>query len=758
MKILFLIFHGFDPDNGISKKISYQLDAFKANGHEAHICYLDESISKRRIVDKEVIANYGNGIMGKIKKRIEFGSITNYAVRNHINFVYIRSNHNANIFTIRMVKQLKKNGIKVVMEIPTYPYDQEYGSLWFKRQILQDKIFRYKFAKHLDAIVTFSDDDIIFGQRTIRISNAIDFDHVRVKETTNDTSKELNLIGVAEIHNWHGFDRVIRGLADYYSQPQTYKVYFHIVGYFFSSEIEESIRSLIRSLGVENYVILHGKKHGKELDAIFDKCDFGIGSLGRHRAGIYRMKTLKNREYAARGIPFIYSESDSDFDEKPYVLKAPANEAPININEIIKFYNDFCIDAQSIRNSIKNLSWKCQMEHVLKEAYPKPFDYNHIKLAYCIPLLDRASGMERVLTLKANFLADKLGYDVTIITTDSKGNPPFFPLSNKVSLKELDVNIDKLWNYPIWKRWFLYQKKKKEYRKKLENCLIGIKPDFCISLLRREINFISKLKDGSIKMGEIHFGRYKYREVNFKFLPNCINNWASSLWMRQLENRLKELSKFVVLTKEDVLQWKGLNNIIVIPNPITINSTKQSSCCNKQVICVGRYTYQKGIDMLIETWQHVHKMHPDWILNIYGAGDSAAYRADAEKYNLDNTILFNGAVKNITDKYLDSSIYVMSSRYEGFPLVLAEAMSVGLPCVSFACPCGPRDIIRDGEDGFLCENGNTKQLADRICRLIEDNNLRKKMGKNAARNIKRYTIDNVMLQWDNLFKEAIYQK
>ena len=117
MKILFLIFHGFDPDNGISKKISYQLDAFRANGHEAHICYLDESVTKKRMVDDGVIADYGNGILGKIKKRIEFDSITRYVVKNQIDFVYIRSNHNANLFTIRMVKRMKAKGIKIVMEI-----------------------------------------------------------------------------------------------------------------------------------------------------------------------------------------------------------------------------------------------------------------------------------------------------------------------------------------------------------------------------------------------------------------------------------------------------------------------------------------------------------------------------------------------------------------------------------------------------------------------------------------------------------------
>ena len=369
MKILFLIFHGFDSNNGISKKISYQLDAFKANGHETHLCYMDENGSKRRIVDGKTIADYGNGKKGKILKRTEFGSIVDYAIKEGIEFVYIRSNHNANPFTIHMVRRMKKNGMKVVMEIPTYPYDQEYfyKNMW--RQLVQDKIFRKLFAKQLDAIVTFTDDDFIFGKRTIRISNGIDFDSVRMKKESHHPTNELHLIGVAEIHSWHGFDRVIKGLADYYTTPRDIKVYFHVVGYFFSYVEKEGITNLINEYHLEPYVIIHGKKHGNELDDIFDQCDFGIGSLGRHRVGIDNIKTLKNREYAARGIPFIYSETDTDFDNKSYILKASADESPIRIDKIIKFYKQLTISPVEIRSSIKELSWKNQMKRVINETF-----------------------------------------------------------------------------------------------------------------------------------------------------------------------------------------------------------------------------------------------------------------------------------------------------------------------------------------------------------------------------------------------------
>ena len=116
---------------------------------------------------------------------------------------------------------------------------------------------------------------------------------------------------------------------------------------------------------MEDYVILYGKKHGQELDSLFEKCDFGIGSLGRHRVGIDKIKTLKNREYAARGIPFIYSETDSDFDTRPYVLKAPADETSIDINNIVSFYHSISILPKDIRDSIISLSWENQMKNVL---------------------------------------------------------------------------------------------------------------------------------------------------------------------------------------------------------------------------------------------------------------------------------------------------------------------------------------------------------------------------------------------------------
>ncbi len=753
MNILFVIFHGFDPNNGISKKISYQLNAFKDNGHEAHLCYMDEAKNKLRLVDEQIIANYGNGIISKFLKRIEFASIVDYSKKTKIDFVYIRSNHNANLFTIHMVKQLKKAGMRVVMEIPTYPYDQEYFNKSTNRQLIQDKLFRNKLAKQLDAIVTFTEEDIIFNQKTIKISNGIDFNSVRLKKESNHPANELHLIGVAEIHRWHGFDRVIRGLANYYSSPQETKVYFHIVGYFFSPVEKEEITRIIADNNLGQYIILHGKQHGEELDDVFNKCDFGIGSLGRHRVGIDDIKTLKNREYAARGIPFVYSETDTDFDKQPYVLKMPADESPINIEEIIIFYQQLAVSPQQIRDSIEHLSWKNQMKRVINAVYPQGQKSNRIRLAYCIPSLAHPGGMERVLTTKANYLANKLDYDINIIITDDKGTKPYFPLSEKINVIQLDINIDSLWQYPLWKKLYLYKKKMKEYKQRLEISLYSLKPDITISLLRREINFLCRIKDGSIKIGEIHFARYKYRVADFRFLPTFANKMITNIWRNQLDNKVKQLYRFIVLTKEDSTYWKGLTNMLVIPNPITINEGLHTDYSQKRAIAVGRYHSTKGFDLLIKAWKDVYIKHPDWKLYIYGGGNREEYQKLASNNGLENVVICESAANNISEKYQKCSIFILSSRFEGFPLVLMEAMSIGLASAAFACPCGPKEIINNGKDGLLCENGNTKELASNICKLIENKKLRKEIGQNAANSIKRYSLDSIMSQWNELFQE-----
>ena len=230
MKTLFLVFYGFQEYNGISKKIRYQADALRLCGADVRTCHYEvgNDGSRKWMIDEDVLADLGKGIPAKIKKRLSFAPILQYVRREGIQCVYIRSYHNANPFTIHFVRMLKKQGVRVLLEIPTYPYDHEYSSGMEKVQLYTDKLFRHAFCRYVDFIVTFSSDDRIFGRPTIRISNGIDFARIPLRSPRHGTSKELHLIGVAEIHFWHGFDRLLKGLGAYYGNNPEYKVYFHL--------------------------------------------------------------------------------------------------------------------------------------------------------------------------------------------------------------------------------------------------------------------------------------------------------------------------------------------------------------------------------------------------------------------------------------------------------------------------------------------------------------------------------------------------
>lgn len=379
MKILFLVYHGFSEVSGISKKIHYQVKGLRENGHEVHLCYYDFSPEghRCRYVDDQILTDYGSGNWAAIRQRTEYDSILDYCLKTHIQFVYARSFHNASPFLNRFFRKLRKAGIHSVIEIPTYPYESEYiGFPFSKRLGLHiDQLYRHQLASLTDAIVTFSDEQEIFGKKTIRISNGVDFESIPLHHTIRNEENDVHLIGVAEVHPWHGFDRLIHGLGEYYAHIANAdtgtKVYFHIVGDVGQTEMEGSRRvpgfkTYIDRYDLDDYVIFHGALFGDELTDVFNRSTFAIGSLARHRSGITHIKTLKNREYATRGLPFIYSETDSDFDSQPYVLKAAPDESPIDIREILSFLDHFKMTSADIRKTVEHLSWKVQMAKVLE--------------------------------------------------------------------------------------------------------------------------------------------------------------------------------------------------------------------------------------------------------------------------------------------------------------------------------------------------------------------------------------------------------
>ena len=374
MKILFLVYHGFSDESGISKKIHYQVKGLRQNGHEVHLCYydFDPRGHRCRYVGNKVIADYGTGALAAIRSRTQLDCIYNYCAVNAIEMVYARSFMNASPILVRLFDKLNKRGIKCITEIPTYPYDSEFKGypLKYKIPLYIDKLFRKALAKKMEAIVTFSNEETIFGKRTICISNGIDLDSIPIHNPKKQN--DIHLIAVAEIHYWHGFDRLVAGMGEYYKlNPDARKVFFHVVGWEddrgTTSNGYLTVEQTAKKYNIGQYVVNHGKLFGDKLNEVFNQCVFAIGSLGRHRSGITNIKTLKNREYAARGIPFIYSETDNDFEDKPYIIKAPADESPINIRQIIDFIDTHDVNPTEIRNTVEHLSWRFQMEKVVRE-------------------------------------------------------------------------------------------------------------------------------------------------------------------------------------------------------------------------------------------------------------------------------------------------------------------------------------------------------------------------------------------------------
>ena len=378
MKILFLVYHGFSEVSGISKKIHYQVKGLRENGYEVHLCYYDFDAKghRCRFVDDEIIMDYGKGLFAGLRQRVDYNCVYNYCKDNGIQFVYARCFQNANPWLIRLFKRFKMLGIKSVTEIPTYPYDAEFVGfpLMTRLGLLIDQLFRHQLSRQMSAIVTFSDAETIFGQRTIRISNGVDMDSIPLHNYLAPVDGSIHLIGVAEVHYWHGFDRLIAGLGDYYKTTQNPRqIFFHIVGGVADSEMYNSIHApgfseLMDKYNIRDNVVFHGQLFGEELNKVFDQCCFAIGSLARHRSGITVIKTLKNREYATRGIPFIYSEIDNDFDHQPYVIKAIPDESPIDMRQILNFIDKLHFSPCDIRNTVKHLSWKSQMRHVIDEV------------------------------------------------------------------------------------------------------------------------------------------------------------------------------------------------------------------------------------------------------------------------------------------------------------------------------------------------------------------------------------------------------
>lgn len=362
--------------------------------------------------------------------------------------------------------------------------------------------------------------------------------------------------------------------------------------------------------------------------------------------------------------------------------------------------------------------------------------------------------MERVLLNKVTYLSERLNWDITIVTTDQKGRPPFYPFPHKVKTKDLGINYSDDNNKNVIIKITGYLRRKRKHKKLLTAFLQGEKADIVVSLYPSESSFIPNIKDGSKKVLELHYCKFFRLQYGRNGILGAIDRWRT----KQDDKIVRRFDKFVVLTREDSMYWGNLHNLVVIPNAAMNLCETFSDVSKHRVIAVGRLDYQKGFDRLIQAWEIIHRSgkFTDWKLDLFGQGEWLdMLQRQINEGGLQDSVHLNPPTQNIGLEYSNSSLLVMSSNYEGFPMVMIEAMACGVPVVSFDFKCGPRDIIQNGLNGMLVPNGDICKLAEAMMEVMDDGDYRRMLSYNARAIVSTYSEDVVMNSWIHLFESLL---
>ena len=375
-------------------------------------------------------------------------------------------------------------------------------------------------------------------------------------------------------------------------------------------------------------------------------------------------------------------------------------------------------------------------------------------ILFCIHSLYNPGGMERVLLNKVSWLLEhpeRGPFRVVVATTDQKDRPTFYPFPEGVEFVDFGVNYsdDNGKNFIL--KTLGYFRRRRAHRKALEALLMELRPDVTDCFYPGECSFVPDLKDGSRKVLELHQSKLFHLQYSRSGLMGLADRWRA-----YTDDRLvRRFDRFVVLTEEDARMWGDIPTMRVIPNAAVLENVQCSDLSAKRAIAVGRLDYQKSFDRLIEAWKIVHAMAPDWRLDIFGQGEwKELLQRQIADAGLEGCCAINAPTNDIVGEYAASSMIVMSSHYEGFPMVLIEGMACGLPAVSFDYKCGPRDIIRDGVDGYIASDGDVDDLAQGILLLIKDGQLRRDMGQSARDVVRRFSLDSVMEKWLSVYRDA----
>jgi glycosyltransferase involved in cell wall biosynthesis len=376
-----------------------------------------------------------------------------------------------------------------------------------------------------------------------------------------------------------------------------------------------------------------------------------------------------------------------------------------------------------------------------------------MKLLYCIPSLYNPGGMERIITDKINSLVKDYKYKVTLVTTDQMGRGIFFNLDENIDVIHLDLDFNSTYGLPLLKKRARVKELSAVYKNKLENIIKVKQIEICISTGGKELEFLQNLVGDCKKIFESHFSKAHRKQFAVSRKPGIKSEVLGWIRTQQLISQTKKLDQVVVLTETDLLSWrKSHDNITQIYNFCSFQSESTPDYKKQRAIAVGRLDAQKGFDMLIDSWALNKNKLVNWQLDIYGQGEwEQMLKEKIHVNNLEQNIRLKGITTNIKAELQDSSLFLFSSRYEGFGLAIIEAMTVGLPVISFDCPQGPGELV-EKDNGFLVELGNLQEFSNAIISLTSNYELREKMGHAARVSANKFSKTHIMNEWDFLFK------
>lgn len=381
-------------------------------------------------------------------------------------------------------------------------------------------------------------------------------------------------------------------------------------------------------------------------------------------------------------------------------------------------------------------------------------------IVYVYPNFTITAGTERVLIDKMNYFAERDGFDVVLITLEQGVFPMSFSLSRKVKHFDLDVCFYKMYHKNIIKRQFEKQLLLRIFQRRFDDLMSKLHPDIVIATTydSRVLSVINNCKVKYKWVVESHIGKEFLCQNDSDNKLNIFRWFNAFIGMKKVECLVSSSDVLVALNQADACDWSRYVDTKVITNVVHLNPLgRYSNQKSNRVIFVGRFSKQKGIIDLFRIWKLVNRKHPDWHLDLFGDGEMRSYVC-SEANRLGMNIHINKSNSNIYEQYINSSILVLTSVYEPFGLVIPEAMSCGLPVVSFNCPYGPEEIITDGVDGFLVKNRNVEDFASKVCALIENQSLRIQMGQAAIMSSLRYRAEMIMPQWEALFGTLCSEK